>query len=202
MRTHASFISANSNKRTHSPHHNAVIHCWRKQWRIWVGAALLFVITPSFADESTHTTANIHLEITTYLGDRQTFVEGDRLSFLVTLDRDAYLLVLYETAQQQLIQLFPHQYSHLEKYKAGYYIPVPDENARYQFLITPPFGRERILAFAADREFPSLPGQPLANGLRLLTNTAAQVAQQLRQESEERKGEYGEAELELTTRAR
>ena len=171
-----------------------------------LGLLLLSPLVIGKADDATAAASNtaqtIHLDITTYLGDKQTFVEGDTLSFLVTLDKAAYLLVLYETARHQLIQLLPHQYSGARKYQAGYYIPVPGDTARYQFVIAPPFGKERILAFASDKALPVLPGQELGNGLRLLTHTAAQITQQLRHESEERKGEYGEAVLELTTRAR
>ena len=155
----------------------------------------------SWADDDHTNEQRIQLEITTYLGDRQTFVEGDKLSFLVTLNQDAYLLVLYETAEHQLLQLLPHKYSTVRKYSAGYYIPVPDDTARYQFIIAPPFGSERILAFASDREFPLLQGKDLANGLRLLSDSTAQVVQQLRDNTENQERDYGEARMELTTRA-
>jgi hypothetical protein len=154
------------------------------------------------AQERTTHAHRIQLEITTYLGDRQTFAEGDNLSFLVTLYKDAYLLVLYETSQHQLIQLLPHRYSTARKYKAGIYIPVPDESARYHFVIAPPFGKERVLAFAADRTLPNLPGKDLNNGLRLLTGNTEGVLQQLRNNITDQDGSFGEASLELTTRAR
>jgi len=166
------------------------------------GFLLLLFLTPSAAADANNSNHEIHLEITTYLGDRQTFVAGDRLSFLVSLDHDAYLLVLYQTAQQQLIQLLPHKYSHAQTYKAGYYIPVPDEQARYQFVIAPPFGKEKIMAFASTRPFTPLDGTPLSNGLRQLSGSLAEITQKLRKESEEEKSSFGEAELELTTRAR
>ncbi len=39
---------------------------------------------------------HININITTHLGDHQTFMEGDVISFFLSLDKDAYLLVIYE----------------------------------------------------------------------------------------------------------
>ena len=49
----------------------------------------------------------ITVEITTHLGDQQAFVEGDVISFLLSLDRDAYVYLFYEDASASNLSDFP-----------------------------------------------------------------------------------------------
>lgn len=174
----------------------------KRVWSALISTCLFLGLLAPYSTAHANTPApGIHLEITTYLGDRQTFVAGDRLSFLVTLDHTAHLLVVYETAKQQLIQLLPHRYSNGDTYQPGYYIAVPDEQAHYEFVIAPPFGKEKILAFACDKPFTTLPGTALANGLRVLSDNKQQLTQHLHQMCDNKQGMFGKASLELTTRA-
>ena len=46
---------------------------------------------------------NIDVKITTHLGDRQEFVEGDRISFLLSLERDAHVYLFYRDAADSML---------------------------------------------------------------------------------------------------
>lgn len=98
----------------------------------------------------------IDLSVTTHLGDAQTFVEGDMVSFYVSLDTDAYLSILYQDAGGGLEVLLPNALYADTFFKAGLFIPIPDEQTPYQFRVTAPFGRETLWVFASDIPLPSL----------------------------------------------
>lgn len=144
---------------------------------------------------------SIRLDITTHLGDGQAFREGDALSFYVSTDRDAYLLILYRDAGGRITQLLPNRLSGNSYYRAGEYISVPGRDAPFEFNISAPFGEEQVWAFSASEAFPVLPGSDLDNGLRSVEAGLDAVRLQLKQHSDLRGAAFGEARLGLTTRA-
>ena len=121
------------------------------------------------------------IEITTHLGDKQSYFEGDTLEFLVTLSQSAYIMLIYEDASHNLIQILPNQYTPNAYLKAGIYRKIPDDDAQYSFTIAPPYGDEKLWAFAATEPFPELEGKLLDNGLKVLkydlVNIKAIIAQ-------------------------
>ena len=143
----------------------------------------------------------ITLEITTHLGDNQNFVSGDTISFFVSMDRDAYLLIIYQNAKKELIQILPNTYNKKSFYKKGNFFQIPDEKKPFNFKISAPFGREKIMAFASSRSFPNLKGVTTKSGLKLLQGNLESVLKKLRK-NDRRRGAYGEASLKLSTSAR
>ena len=143
----------------------------------------------------------ITLEITTHLGDNQNFVSGDTISFFVSMDRDAYLLIIYQNARKELIQILPNTYNKKSFYKKGEFFQIPNEKRPFKFKISAPFGREKIMAFASSRSFPVLKGESGKSGLKLLQGSLDVVLKILRKHGR-RHGAYGEAELKLSTSAR
>jgi len=141
----------------------------------------------------------INIEITTHLGNQQTFVEGDDLSFLFNLDRDAYLLAIYQDAEGNLIQLLPNRESSSLPQKAGMFIPLPKQNAKFRFKIQAPFGKEELWIFASDQLPPELPGDNLSNGLKVLSEDINSVRIKLR---ERHQTAYGDARLTIHTSTR
>ncbi len=110
----------------------------------------------------------IQVEITTHLGDGQSFQEGDEISFFLNLDQDAYLLVIYEDASGGLLQLVPSAHLGGAFYQAGLFMPLPDQERPFRLRIQPPFGDEILWVFASDTPHPELKGQVLDNGLKQL----------------------------------
>ena len=110
----------------------------------------------------------IDIRITTHLGDRQNFVDGDRLSFLLSLDKDAFVYLFYRDAGGNLLQLLPNERMPRHYFDAGLFMPVPNETQPFQFEVAPPYGDETLHAIASDNGDLYFPGQPLQNGLILL----------------------------------
>ena len=139
------------------------------------------------------------VSITTHLGDRQTFQKGDPLSFLLSLNRDAYLLLIYENAAGKLLQVLPNPFEGQRLYRAGLFMPFPDRTASFRFKIDAPFGKETLWAFASDLPFPRLEGKPLKNGFKLLTSELSVIRTQIRSAQV---GAFGEAALSIFSKPR
>jgi len=126
------------------------------------------LLQPVFAETQASKRRKITITITTHLGDHQTFREGDEVSFLLNLDRDAYVLLIYETAAGDLVQIVPNRHEPQAFYPAGLFMPLPDRTAPFRFKIEAPFGEEKIWAFATDIPFPELEEKTMDKGLKLL----------------------------------
>lgn len=157
--------------------------------------AVTFNIATATADEL----KPIAIDITTSLGDAQTFREGDLISFLLTLERDAWITAVYIDAEQHRLQLIPNATESSSFYKADLFIPIPPADAPYRFRVQPPFGTETLWVFASDTGPVRLPGRILDNGLILLDENIDSIRKRIRSASKEW---FGEAKVSIETRAR
>lgn len=156
--------------------------------------------TPAPTPIQSHAAASvIEIGITTHLGDQQRFIRGDDISFLVNLNKDAYLLILYQDADHHLWQLVPNDFNPYNFFKAGDYLTIPNESLPYKFIAAPPFGKETLFAFASDHPFPSFNYSLTQNGMILINATIESIFTTLHDIA--RKGQYaiGEAKLVITT---
>lgn len=136
-----------------------------------LGYLLLAAALPALADSK----AKIEVEITTHLGDRQTFVEGDEIFFLLTLSHDAYIYLYYQDAGAAIYELIPNEKSTAHFYRKGFYMRLPSSTDDFQFRIQAPFGDENLFVFASDNAKIQLEGRKLAGGLRLMDNTIEEI---------------------------
>lgn len=141
----------------------------------------------------------VTVEITTHLGDRQTFVEGDVISFLLSLDRDAYVYLFYEDASANIYQIFPNQKSRKHFYQKGYFMPVPPSPNDFQFKIQAPFGNEKLFVYASDNSEFKLNSRLLGNGLLLIDAPASDLEINIRRQSN---AAFGSASMTIVSRSR
>lgn len=94
---------------------------------------------------------SIPLELTTYLGDQQQFIEGDEIQFLLSLGQDAYIYMYYIDAANNITQILPNENQRSNFYMAGYFLTIPEYENLYRFTIGEPFGNESIWVFASDK---------------------------------------------------
>lgn len=156
------------------------------------------LINPTYASNTEKQSINI--EVSTHLGDKQKFKAGDKIAFLVSLDNDAHLLMIYEDAEHNLIQVIPNAYRKNSLYKKGLFIAVPDREEPFEFLVNPPFGTEKLWVFASSKKFPVLDGIPLNNGLKKLEKKLPEVFSAIRPAKPDIL--FGQSSTVITTEAR
>jgi hypothetical protein len=142
----------------------------------------------------------INLAITSHLGDNQTYIESDTIYYFVSTDQGCYLLLIYQDAEGNLVQIIPNRYLGKSYVQAGDFIMVPKTGAPFSFKVSAPFGEESIYAFASSKPFPELQGEPLSNGFRLLENRSiSELKNKLRDLNKPTHVFYGEAQTSITT---
>ncbi len=146
-----------------------------------------------------NTSRNIKLDITSHLGDGKTYREGDVISYFISSDRDAYLLLIFEDAENNLVQILPNLHSGNVFHRAGNFFEVPGTDAVFEFKITEPYGVERVWVFATTKPFPALLGRGLENGLVLLNKSMHRIRSQLRDYALDAGLAYGETSTTITT---
>lgn len=160
-----------------------------------LAAAAMLVIAASGAAPAA-APQSVDIGLTTHLGDRQQFVDGDRVSFLLSLDRAAHVYLFYLDADANLLQLLPNAQMPGHFFAAGLFMPVPGREQPFQFVVHPPYGEEVLVAFASDSPGLDFGGETLSNGLLRLEMKLEQVERLIRGQS---KRLFGRGELVLTT---
>ncbi len=160
----------------------------------------VFVVLVQFHQLATASELDpITVEITTHLGDQQSFVEGDVISFLLSLSRGAYVYLFYRDATANLVQIYPNQQSASHFYEKGIYMPVPPPQTGFQFKIQAPFGDEKLFVFATDNADVKLNARPLVNGLSLMDGSIREIEAGIRRQSGLR---FGSASLTIKSQSR
>jgi len=141
----------------------------------------------------------LEVSITTHLGDAQTFRAGDPLSFLISLDSDAHVLLLYEDASGGVSQLVPNAEFERTFVAAGDFISMPPADTRFTFRVSEPFGAEKIWLIASEQPLPDLPYQNSSTGVARIEGDAASIRKNLRDYSLRNQFRHGEASVDVTT---
>lgn len=139
----------------------------------------LFVACEVFAEPAA-ALKTVNLDITTHLGDQQIYHAGDKLSFMLSLDDDAYIYLFYQDSENNLLQLLPNEQQKNNLFKAGLYIPLPDPAAPFSFTVEAPFGTDQLWAFAVDHQLGGFDGKNLENGLKLMSQNIDQLRSGIR----------------------
>lgn len=95
------------------------------------------------------------LDLKTGSGNTQ-YREGDEISFTVSSDKDAYLVLLDYQSDGTTVVLFPNEFHPDSRVRKGETVRIPDPaNADFALKVGAPFGDDRIEAIAST-EFTSL----------------------------------------------
>jgi len=141
----------------------------------------------------------IEVKITTHLGDIHTFVEGDVVRYLVSLNRDAYILMIYEDANRALYQVYPDSSMEDGFLHAGIYLQIPGNAEKEKFVVTAPFGNETMWVFASNKPFPGLYSPRYQKGFFLLNHSLDDIRNNLKNYAENMDAGFGETKMDIET---
>jgi hypothetical protein len=98
--------------------------------------------------------ATLRLSVSTDRGKSAVYREGEKMKVLVGLSRDAYLKVYHIDVNGKVQLIWPNRFSGGSGFvRAGNAICIPEDDAPFQFLMTPPYGTEFIKAVASTAPF-------------------------------------------------
>ena len=91
--------------------------------------------------------------------------EGQQLVVHARCDRDCHLKIVYVDAQGHGIVIFPNGFQQEGRVPAGQTVQIPGVGAPFTLGIHPPFGKERVYAFASNKPLPATRGRNAGYGL-------------------------------------
>lgn len=141
----------------------------------------------------------VNIEITSHLGDQQSFADQDVISFLISLDRAAFLYVFYQDASDNLYQLMPGKAQAEHYFQPGFYISFPPQDSAFQFVVQAPFGEEQLWVFASDHGQLEFKDRDSGQGIKQLTQRPLELATSIRAASQRL---FGQAQLIIHTHSR
>lgn len=141
----------------------------------------------------------VNIEITTHLGDRQTFIDGDIISFFISLDQPSYIYAFYHDASNSIFQLIPGPAKTDNFYTAGVYIPFPPEGSNFQFQVQAPYGKEEIWIYASDNKYISFNPINTEQSLKQISLSKTAIESKIKSASDKI---YGSSKLTMQTSSR
>ena len=149
------------------------------------------------AKEKLATPVPVDIQITTHLGDQQTFIKDDIISFFISVNHDAYLYAFYQDASDNVFQLIPGNALKSHYFSAGYFIPFPPASSNLLFQVQAPYGQEHLWVFATNNGELKFKGNEMSNGLLLLESSVNKISHTLKNNSDKL---YGFSKLIINTR--
>lgn len=122
----------------------------------YLNIVLSLISIPVAHSENSNVKKNLlTVDITTYLGDNQTFLENDQISFLVSVDKEAYIVLVYQDSEQNIRKIYPSgEALSSNRLQAGMFHEMPPKSDQTVLLISPPYGEDTIWAFATEQPLP------------------------------------------------
>lgn len=151
------------------------------------------------SDNKPEALESVKIEITTHLGNQQHFAEQDVISFLISLDRAAFVYVFYQDASGHVYQLMPGKAQSRHYFEPGFYIPFPPENSAFQFVVQAPFGEEQLWVVASDQGQLQFKGRDTGQGVKQLSQKPLELLVSIKTAST---ALFGEARLIIYTHGR
>jgi len=163
------------------------------------GINLFPPLNQNFRPLNNFSKGEINLQISSHLGDGQTYMEGEKISYFVNIDKSAFILLISEDAESNLIQILPNKYSKSNYYQAGSILEIPADQDPFEFIIGAPFGVETVWAFASNKKFPEFVGIQDAHGFKVIEQPLLDVLRTLRKRGQNPYVSYGEDQTVITT---
>ena len=76
--------------------------------------------------------------------DSRVYREGEEVHITATSERDGYLYAFYQQSDGAVYQIYPNEAQPDNKIQAGQQVKLPAPSDRFKWIVSPPFGKERI----------------------------------------------------------
>jgi len=117
------------------------------------------------------------VEILTTRGKNNlTYAKGEKIVFLIKVNRNAHVRIFNRGADGHIYRIFPNAFHPDDRVPAGQPVAVPGKGyGNFAFEVKPPLGNEIAKIYAADRPLQELPGKALGRGFKQMTLSAKQI---------------------------
>jgi len=120
------------------------------RYHVWIKAEVAYAIgpKPSGAPQAGLMEANAPLTVKVW-SDRKNYRKGEFITLFVQGNRDFHARIVDVAADETILQLLPNDYRTLSFFKGGRVYTIPGPGDRFKLRVRAPFGREKVIVYAA-----------------------------------------------------
>ncbi len=112
---------------------------------------------------------------------KQSYIQGEKIIFYMRGNRDFYARMIDISPRGEMVQLLPNKKRKNHFYKAGVTYLFPDPVADdFDLKVSPPFGEETVLLYAAERPLRKLPFSENSGTFGIIDGTEREISEQIR----------------------
>ena len=121
--------------------------------------------------------APFEVEILTTRGKNNlTYAKGEKIVFLLKVNRNAHVRIFNRGADGEIYRIFPNDFHPDDRVPAGRAVMMPGKGyGNFAFEVRAPFGNEIAKVYASDRPLEELPGKALGLGFKKMTLSAKEI---------------------------
>lgn len=106
---------------------------------------------------------------------RKHYRDGEQIEIFIQGNRDFYARIVDITSSGDIIQLLPNSYRQQTQFKGGQVYRIPDAEDRFNLKVSPPYGEDQIVVYAADKPLGDVALEPSGGGLNAYRGSRASL---------------------------
>jgi hypothetical protein len=110
----------------------------------------------------------LELKVWTDRGPSGAYLQGEQVFVFLQANRDCFVRLIYEQVDGTRVQIFPNAFYNDYRIRGQKVWSVPGVNDNFEFEVSPPFGLERITAYASTEPFPAPEGTVTDAGMLVI----------------------------------
>jgi hypothetical protein len=129
-------------------------HTVDNRYCVWIKAEVIYLFNRENMSQNTESSLNEPLSVKIWT-EKEKYTLKERVKVFLLPNKNCYLKVIYNDADNNVLQIFPNQHKKYNFFKANKLYQIPDDSDSYEFTVSSPFGEERITVFASTSQLGS-----------------------------------------------
>lgn len=135
------------------------------RYHVWIKAEVKYELNPPKEAKALNLDdQNAPLTVTVWTTQKQ-YKEGEQVEIFVKGNRDFYGKIVNITADGNIIQLLPNDFRKVNFFKAGKTYKIPDDEDQFSLKVSPPFGKDKIIAYVSEAPLGNTDMESVGRGL-------------------------------------
>ncbi len=136
------------------------------RYHVWIKAEVIYSLKPKKKDVSQVHVMDKRAPLTVKVWTpKKHYKKGDSIQILIQGNRDFYARVVDITSTGDIIQLLPNDFRKTNFFKGGQLYSIPDKGDRFDLKVSPPYGEDKIIAYASEAPLGNVELEPVGQGL-------------------------------------
>ncbi len=128
------------------------------RYHVWIKAEVFYEVKTASGTSDSHPLMQPDDPLTVRVWtDRKVYHKGEKILVHILGNKNYYAKVVDVTSTGEIIQLLPNKYRASDYFRAGRVYLIPGAEDRFDLEVTEPFGKDKIVVFAAEAPLGEIP---------------------------------------------